>query len=143
MRRVWRRAAAAALFLFALGPAPAAAFDLFATHEVTVQFAFPDGKPMAAAPVRVFAPGKPDKPVLTGRADRRGKFAFSADRNGFWSAEARSGKEIARVTIRVGGEEQRQDKPISPYWIWGGLLLILVIAFGYRILRARARRPKG
>src|SRR5579875_553628 len=81
---------------------PARAFDLFAAHQVTAQFATPDGKPMAHVPVRVFAPGDPLKPVLTGRTDGDGKFTFAADRDGFWSAEARDAGEVARGMIRVG-----------------------------------------
>jgi hypothetical protein len=59
-----------------------------------------------------------------------------------WSAEARNGSEIARATVRVGSQEQ-QTEPLSPYWLFGGLLLLLVIAVAYRILRARARRGPG
>lgn len=136
-----RMAAATAMLLLALFPPPAAALDLFARHTVTVQFATPQGQPMANAPVQVFAPGKPHKPALAGRTDSHGKFEFAADRDGFWSAEARSGTEIARVMILVGGRQQVR-RPISPYWLWGGFVLLLVLALGFRILRARARRPK-
>ena len=122
---------------------PAAAQSLFAQHQVTVEFATADGKPIADAEVRVFAPGRPDRPALTGRTDSDGKFAFAADSDGMWSAEARSGGEIARVTVRVGG--QQATEPLSPVWLIGGLLLLLVLAFAYRIARARARRspPSG
>src|SRR5437764_7176186 len=34
------------ILITALVPAPSAAFDLFASHEVTVQFATQDGKPL-------------------------------------------------------------------------------------------------
>lgn len=130
----------AALCLFA---APAAsALDLFATHEVTTQFATPDGKPMANAEVRAFAPGDPNKPAVTGRTDAEGKFTFAADRDGFWSAEARSTDYVARVMIRVGGEKQ------SPNWlssilVVAFLIAMLALAIWYRLLRARAvgRRP--
>ena len=122
---------------------PAAAFDLFARHQVTVQFATNDGKPMANAEVRVFAPGEPNRPALTGHTDSDGKFEFGADRDGFWSAEARTGDEVARATVRVGGQEQNQQtEPLSPFWLIGALLVLLAIAIAYRILRARARRPK-
>lgn len=138
----------AAVFALALAamlmltPQPAGALDLFARHEVNVQFATPDGTPMADAEVRVFAPGKPDKPALTGRTDKNGRFEFPASTDGFWSAEARSGKEIARVTIRVGGSSQGAwNAPVSPYWILGGLFLLLILAFAFRVMRARARRP--
>jgi hypothetical protein len=130
------------LTLLAAAISPAAAFDLFANHQVTVQFATQDGKPMANAEVRVFAPGEPSRPALTGRTDSDGKFEFGADRDGFWSAEARSGAEIARATVRVGGQQQQQEQPLSPYWIWAGLLLLLILAFGLRILRARNRRRR-
>ena len=96
MQSVWsflRRQAAVAGLLLALTAAPAGALDLFARHQVMVQFATQDGKPMANAEVRVFAPGQPSRPALTGRTDSDGKFDFPADRDGFWSAEARSGDE--------------------------------------------------
>lgn len=120
---------------------PAAALDLFARHTVTAQFATADGKPMADAEVRVFAPGQPSRPALTGRTDSAGKFEFSANTDGLWSAEAHGASEIARVTIRVGGKGE-ESEPLSPYWVVGGLLLLLVLAFGYRVARARSRtRP--
>ena len=139
-----RQAAIAALLLalIATAIAPATAFDLFARHQVTVQFATQDGKPLANAEVRVFAPGEPNRPALTGRTDSEGKFEFGADRDGFWSAEARSGDEIGRVMIRVGANEPQKNEPLSPYWLVGGLFLLLVLAFTFRILRARARRPR-
>ena len=143
MQSVWsflRRQAALVGLLLALTAAPAGALDLFARHQVTVQFATQDGKPMANAEVRVFAPGQPNRPALTGRTDGGGRFDFPADRDGFWSAEARSGDEIARASVRVGGQEQQE--PLSPYWLLGGLFLLLVLAFTFRILRARARRPR-
>jgi hypothetical protein len=130
----------AALVLLSVATPPAAAFDLFARHEVTVHFATQDGKPMADAPVRVFAPGDPTHPALTGRTDKNGGFEFPADQDGFWSAEARTKAEVARVMVRVGAE--RQSKPISPYWVFAGLGLMLVLAVAFRILRSRARRPR-
>ena len=137
-----RQAALAAVLLAVVAPGPALAFDLFARHQVTVQFATSDGKPMANAEVRVFAPGEPNRPALTGRTDTDGKFEFGADRDGFWSAEARADGEVARASVRVGRQDQ-QTEPLSPYWLFGGLLLLLVIALGYRILHARSRRPKN
>jgi hypothetical protein len=135
-----RQAALFALVLLAaLRPLPGAAQSLFATHEVTVDFATPDGKPFADATVRVFAPGRPDKPALTGHTDKKGHFEFPADRDGFWTAEARHGGEIARVMIRVGSSAAEKEK-LSPYWLIGGLLLLLILAFAYRIARIRGRR---
>jgi hypothetical protein len=121
---------------------PAAALDLFAQHQVSVEFASADGKPLADAEVRVFAPGQPNIPVLTGHTDSQGKFEFPADEDGFWTAEARAGTEIARATVRVG-KPGRQREPLSPFWLIGGLLLLLVLAFGVRVAFARRRRqPK-
>jgi hypothetical protein len=134
--------AACTLFLGLFAAAPARAFDLFATHEVTAQFATQDGKPMAHAPVRVFAPGDSAKPVLTGQTDADGKFTFAADRDGFWSAEAKSAGEVARVMIRVGGAAQPHPSRISPFIVIGALAVLLVLAFWYRLLRARSRRPR-
>jgi len=128
------------LAILSMSIGPAAGFDLFAQHQVTVQFATQNGKPLANAEVRVFAPGQPNRPALTGHTDREGKFEFGADRDGFWSAEARSGDEIARVMIRVGSSEPQKDETLSPYWVIGGLVLLLILAFCFRILRTRARR---
>jgi len=99
---------------------PAAALDLFATHEVTVQFATPDGKPMADAEVSVFAPGQPGRPVKTGRTDKDGRFEFGTDRDGMWSAEARVNGEVAHVMIRVGGSGG-DERGLSTYLLIGGL----------------------
>ena len=106
--RLRQAALAATLLVAAIGPTPVEALDLFARHQVTVQFSASDGKPMANAEVRVFAPGEPNRPALTGRTDNEGKFEFGADRDGFWSAEARSGGEVARASVRVGGEQQKR-----------------------------------
>ena len=81
--------------------------------------------------------GKTNLPVLTGRTDKQGKFEFPADEDGFWTAEARAGNEIARATIRVGAPGQQRE-PLSPVWLIGALLLLLVVAFGVRVARARA-----
>ena len=142
-----RRIAAAALALLLLGlqllgGPPARAFDLFTRHEVTAQFATPDGKPMANAEVRVFAPGEPGKTAASGRTDAEGKFVFAADRDGMWSAEARNADEVARVMIRVGGGSQSSSR-LPPLLIIGALAA-LAFAVGWRRLvrQARARRPK-
>ena len=119
---------------------PAGAFDLFATHEVTAQFATPDGKPMVNAEVRAFA-GDPNSPAVTGRTDAEGKFIFAADRDGFWSAEARSPDYVARVMIRVGGEQQSPSW-LSPILVVGFLVVMLALAIWYRLLRARTHRPR-
>ena len=140
-----RSAAFAALFSF-LAPvlcnSPAAAFDLFATHTVTVQFASRDGKPLADADVTVFAPGDPKTPVMTGKTDKDGKFEFGTDRDGLWTAEARVAGEVARASIRVGRPNQER-KGISPFLVFGALGVLLVIAVWYRFLRARTRGRSG
>ncbi|MGD9614801.1 MAG: hypothetical protein AB7H90_12875 [Alphaproteobacteria bacterium] len=129
-----------ALLLFTtLMPVPAGAIDLFARHHVSVEFATADGKPLADAEVRVFAPGQPHIPARTGRTDKEGKFEFPADEEGFWTAEARAGNEIARATVRVGTPGQRRE-PVSPVWVIGGLLVLLIGALGVRVALARRRR---
>ena len=121
---------------------PARAFDPFATHEVTAEFATADGKPMANASVRVFAPGEPRTPVETGHTDGDGKFVFAADRDGMWSVEARTKTEVARVTIRVGGAAPQQQSRVRPIVVIGGLIGLLALALWYRMLRLRnQRRP--
>jgi hypothetical protein len=127
--------------VFLLAPSPSFAFGLFGTREVTAQFATPDGKPMANAEVRVFAPGDTNKPVLTGRTNAEGKFTFEADRDGFWSAEATGADQVARVMIRVGDDAQPQYR-FSPFLLIGVLAILLAVAIWYRLLRARNRRPR-
>jgi hypothetical protein len=130
-----------ALAVLLLCNSPAAALDLFATHEVTVQFATPDGKPMGNSEVRVYAPGDPNHVAQTGHTDKDGKFSFGTDRDGLWTAEARNGDEIARASIRVGKPSGDQGGGgLSPYLVFGALGVLLVIAVWYRFLRARARR---
>jgi hypothetical protein len=126
---------------FWLTLSPAAGFGLFGGRGVTAQFATEDGKPLADAEVRVFAPGDPKNPVVTGRTDAAGKFVFDADRDGFWSAEARGADQVARLMIRVGGEAQPQTR-ISPYLVIGVIAILVALAIWYRLLRARTRRPK-
>jgi hypothetical protein len=125
-----------------LVPAPAVAFDPFATHEVTVQFATHDGKPMANAEVQVFAPGDAKTPVITGRTNAEGKFVFDADQDGFWSAEAKGADQVARVMIRVGDGAQQSQSWVSPFLVIGVLAVLLAVAVWYRLLRIRSRRPR-
>jgi nickel transport protein len=141
MRKLCFLAAVTLTTLLLFGAAPSVALDLFATHEVTAQFATPDGKPMANAQVQVFAPGDPKTPIVTGHTDANGKFVFDADRDGFWSAEARGADQVARVMIRVGGETQPQSR-VSPFLVFGVLAILLAIAIWYRLLRIRRRRPR-
>jgi hypothetical protein len=126
--------------LLASGSPARAAFDLFARHEVTVQFATQEGKPLADTSVQVFAPGGAARPDLAGHTDSNGRFQFPANEDGFWIAQAHSGKEVVRVMVRVGGAAQKPEKPLSPYWAFGALLVLLVLAVGVRIMRARLRR---
>jgi len=123
--------------------APAAGLDLFATHTVTVQFSTQDGKPMADAEVKVYAPGDPTHVYKIGRTDKNGKFDFGTDRDGMWTAEARTGGEVARATLRVGGTGDDQSSGMSPYLLIGGLGVLLLMAVGYHVLRARSRTPRG
>jgi len=92
--------------------------------------------------VRAFAPGDPTKPAVTGHTDAQGKFTFAADRDGFWSAEARSPDYVARVMIRVGGE-QRSPNWLSSFLVIAFLVALLALAVWYRLVRMRAhgRRP--
>jgi hypothetical protein len=138
-----RKFAFAAVFALAAATSPVFAFNLFATHEVTTQFATQDGKPLANAEVQVFAPGDPKTPVITGHTDAEGKFVFEADRDGFWSAEAHAADQVARVMIRVGGETPQSESRISPFLMFGVLAILLAVAIWYRLLRRRSRRPPG
>jgi hypothetical protein len=150
---IWRRlllsggravaALPAAIVVFCLLTAPSShAFDLFTRHEVTAQFATPDGKPMAGAEVRVFAPGDPGRVALTGHSDAEGKFVFDADQDGLWSAEARNVDYVARIMIRVGSEPQSHSW-LSPFFVVGFLVVLLAIAVWYRLVRARTNRPRS
>jgi hypothetical protein len=134
-------AAVAAVVLSPPAAAPANALDLLATHEVTAQFATADGKPLAGAEVRVFAPGAPNTPVATGRTDASGKFVFAADRDGMWSAEARTSNEIARVMIRVGTGSS-PGGAVNSLLAIASLAVLLVAAFWYRLRRMRPPAPK-
>ena len=135
------RLLALTIALVALCNSPADAFDLFATHEVSVQFATAAGQPMGDAEVKVFAPGDLTDPVQTGKTDKDGKFSFGTDRDGMWTAEAEGNGEVARATIRVGADaNEAPRRRLSPIIVIGGLLVLLMIAAWYRFLRARTRR---
>ena len=130
---------ALALLALLLCKSPAAAFDLFATHEVTVQFATQDGKPMADAEVRVFAPGDPLTRSRPGAPTRTANSNSALDRDGLWTAEARNGTEVVRATVKVGGGSADDQGDMSPYFIVGLLGVLLVVAVCFRFLRARSR----
>ena len=126
-----------------LAESPARAFDLFATHEVTAQFATSDGKPMADAAVRVFAPGDLKMPVETGHTDSQGKYVFGADKDGLWTAEARTPTEVARVMIRVGaGAPQQQRSRLPPVVAIAAIVLLIAMGWWYLLLRMRGRWRK-
>ena len=123
-----------------IAESPARAFNLFATHEVTAQFATADGKPLANAEVRVFAPGDLKTPAETGHTDSQGKFLFDADSDGMWTAEARTPDQVARVMIRVGpGAAQQQQSRVPPVVVIGALILLVVMGWWYLLLRRRGR----
>ena len=132
----WRRLVLPAALCSLLWPPPAAGQSLFAQHRVTLEFATAEGHKLVNAEVRVFGPGNPGRPSVTGRTDSNGRFEFAADRDGFWSAEARDGDQIAHMMVRVGGQDEWPE-PLSPYWLIGGLLLLLVLAVAYRLAGAR------
>lgn len=96
---------------------------------------------MAHARVSVFAPGESKKPALVGQTDAKGRFTFSADRNGFWSAEAQSPGEVARVMVRIGGGPALLHSRFAPLFVIGALLVLLVAVFWYRLARARRSPP--
>ena len=98
---------------------------------------------MAHALVRVFAPGEPTKPALTGQTDADGRFTFATDRDGFWSAEAESRGEVARVMVRVGGSAPLLRGRFAPLYVIGALLVLLVAVFWYRLRRVRTRGPRS
>ena len=124
-----------------LAESPARAFDLFATHEVTAQFATADGRPMADAAVRVFAPGDLKTPVETGHTDSQGKYVFDADEDGLWAAEARTATEVARVMIRVGAgaPQQQQRSRLPPVVVIAAIILLAAMGWWYLLLRTRGR----
>ena len=137
----------AVVLLLSLGPicllaeSPAHAFDLFATHEVTAQFATADGRPMADAAVRVFAPGDLKTPVETGHTDSQGKYVFDADKDGLWAAEARTATEVARVMVRVGAgaPQQQQRSRLPPVVVIAAIILLAAMGWWYLLLRTRGR----
>ena len=127
-----------------LAESPACAVDLFASHEVTAQFATAVGKPMADAAVRVFAPGDLKTPVETGHTDSQGKFVFGADKDGMWTAEARTSSEVARVMIRVGAgaPQEQQRSRLPPIAVIGAIILLVPMGWWYLLLRTRGRWRK-
>src|SRR5215469_10669665 len=104
------RGALLAMAISLLPASTAFASNFFGTQKVTVQFATADGEPMANAEVTVFAPGDLKTPVETGHADSAGKFVFEPDRDGLWTARARTKGEVVQVMTRVGGPDQQQQR---------------------------------
>ncbi len=76
----------------------------------------------------------------TGHTDSQGKYVFDADRDGMWTAEARTSTEVARVMIRVGaGAPQQQQSRLPPAIVIGGLILLVAMGWWYLLLRRRGR----
>src|SRR6266849_5606261 len=101
-KRRGSRITAAATTGPASGPRPASSMPHTNPlhRRSNAQFAPTDGRRRAGAEVRVFAPGNSSRIARTGRTDAEGKFVFDADRDGFWSAEARNADYVARIMIR-------------------------------------------
>lgn len=94
---------AAGMVWSAVAGAHGARGEVYTGDVRAVTFAYSVGEPMAAADVRVYAPGA-DAPHQAGRTDAAGQFAFVPDRPGTWRVEARDGRgHVVDMTVPVGG----------------------------------------
>jgi hypothetical protein len=131
----------AAILLLATAPALAHGVEtrVLTQGAVTAEFRFTDGTVMADADALAFAPGKPDRPALTGRTDAEGRFSLFPDRDGDWAVEVHDAEgHVARTVISVAGGRVAATKHAFPDWLVAISLVANVVAAG---LIGR-RRPK-
>lgn len=104
------------LFLFALGPCPAAAHGtdhriLNPESAIAVEFVYSDNEPLRYAEVLVFSPENDEVEYQNGRTDRNGRFVFYPDQPGSWHVQANDGtghQEKVSVDVK-GGNDTHAD----------------------------------
>lgn len=98
----------------------------------TVELYYSGGDPMAYAEAKVFSPDSPNVPFVNGRADRRGRVTFAADRDGIWRIEAKDNeghKVLTEVTIAAGSAAANQGSGGNRWLLWFSLFLnVLALA---------------
>jgi nickel transport protein len=136
------RIAAPAIMVFCLlvsllGAVPAAAhgavYELLDGGVVGVRAAFDTGRPMANAPVLIFAPGE-TRAVLTTVTDPRGVVCFAPDRPGIWVLQVRAeGGHGLRVNLEVDESMLAASTAGSAgsFSIWQKLVMALSVLWGF------------
>lgn len=117
---------------------------IVASTATVVELYYTDGEPMAYAEAKVYSPDMPDVPFVNGRADRLGRVAFAADREGVWRIEARDndGHGVRTdVTITGNAAIPRRDFGASPWLLWVSLF-VNVFALASLMEARRDRRAR-
>ena len=86
-------------------------------QAVEIQATFEDGSPMATAQVRVYAPNRPETPLLNGTTDKQGKFWFTPNAEGNWEVTVRQAGHGQTTTFVVeaatASSTAEAEKPLS------------------------------
>jgi len=113
-----------------------------------VRAVYDDGTPVTFSEARLFAPGKEDKPVLTGTTDRDGCFMFRPDTNGVWRVTIDDGMGHAvtkdlQLDGQVIAHKPERDRMPKRYGIVTGLALIFGVFGWFAFLRLKLSGRAG
>lgn len=143
------------IFLFLLLPAQAQAHALLAKNilvrpdVVVMEFVYSGDEPAAFSAVKIFTPNNATVEFQNGRTDARGRFAFSPDTEGTWTAIVTDGmghkvSHTLEIPVAEAGGVSlapEQKEASMPLRIALGLSLIANIFMALRLCRRnRARK---
>jgi nickel transport protein len=120
-------------------------YELLDGGVVGVRATFDTGRPMANAPVLIFAPGESGV-QLTTTTDRRGVVCFAPDRAGLWVLQVRAeGGHGLRVNLEV--EESMLAAPTgrgsSSFSTWQKLVMAVCVLWAFTATALFFRRRRG
>jgi nickel transport protein len=137
------------ILLFLFLPAQAQAHALLARNilvrhdAAVVEFAYSDDEPAAFGAAKIFSPDNATVEFQNGRTDMRGRFAFSPDTSGTWTAVVTDGmghKVSHKLEIPAAETDgtapapaPKQKEASMPLRIALGLSLIANIFMGLRL----------
>lgn len=145
------------IFLFLLLPAQAQAHALLAKnilvrHDVAVmEFIYSGDEPAGFSLVKIFSPNNATVEFQNGRTDARGRFAFSPDTAGTWTAIVTDGMghkvshELEIPEAEASGKTLAPERKEAsmPLRIALGISIIANIFMGLRLWRPNLSRKRA
>lgn len=146
MTRIWLgivAAVAAAPSLIRPAMAHDVTYALRGAGDVTVEFRYQDGTPMAGATALVFAPDAGALPTVTAVTDAAGDVRLRASRDGVWRVDVRDDAgHASRARLRVTDGVASLAERAIPNWL-AAASLVLNLLLGARVAVSLRRRRAG